>query len=180
MFFFFSVATKRRKNVLDGARRLVRGAAPKVCSRVRAAARAAGRAAGPDAPARQGAQGPRRLVVASGRRLPPRPRSCADSPRLSTSGGTRCCLRGGPRRSRAAGIPRSSTPGCGCWTAGAQDTLAGRAVPRGRRSGRRGGWRPTPGPGWGASRRLVGGSASWARRWTHDLPLWIFRVRSGG
>ena len=58
---------RRGRDVLDGARRLVRGAAPTVRGRVRAAVRAAGRAAGPDAPARWGAQGPRRLVAAAGR-----------------------------------------------------------------------------------------------------------------
>ena len=57
---------RRGRDVLDGARRLVRGAAPTVRGRVRAAVRAAGRAAGPDAPARWGAQGPRRLVAATG------------------------------------------------------------------------------------------------------------------
>ena len=43
------------RDVLDGARCLVCGAAPTVCSRVRVAIRAAGRAAGPGAVAWQGA-----------------------------------------------------------------------------------------------------------------------------
>jgi hypothetical protein len=104
---------RRGRDVLEGACRLVRGAAPTVRGRVRAAVRAAGRAAGPDAPACRGARGPRRLVEASGRPVH----------------GTR--RRVGPRRVAAWPTVR-----------------------------RRGGWRRTRSPGWGASRRSVGGCVS--------------------
>jgi hypothetical protein len=91
----------------------------------------------PSNPCSSSSQSPRRegrttRPRRSGRRSPPRPRSCADGPRPSASGGPRCWPRGGTRRSRASRSPRSSTPGRGCWTAGARDTSAGRAAPCGR------------------------------------------------